>query len=64
VDRSGAGSTGIGTFAGVDQVLRDISELDVEVLRRSTQNVEGLIGADPLTFHQDPLRLSDDFGLS
>ena len=46
--------TGVGTFTRVHQVLGYLSKLDVQVLGCSTQNVEGLVGRDALSFHEDP----------
>lgn len=46
-------------LAGVDERLGDFTEFLVEVLGRSPQDVEGLLGGDPRAFHQDALGLSD-----
>jgi hypothetical protein len=53
------GRSGIRSLAGVDEVLGDFPELDVEVLGGLAQNVEGLVSADPLAFDEDPLGLAD-----
>lgn len=42
----------------------DLTQLDVEVLRGASEDVESLIGGDPLTFHEDALRLSDQLARS
>jgi hypothetical protein len=51
---------GVGTLAVLDQIEGDLPELDVEMLGRLTQDVEGLVGGDPFPFHQDALRLADE----
>jgi hypothetical protein len=51
--------TGVRPFARVDQILRHVPELQIEVLRGATQDVERLVGRQVLPFHQDPLGLSD-----
>jgi hypothetical protein len=45
---------------GVDEVLSDFAEPDVEVLGGASQDVEGLLGAAAFAFHEDALGLSDD----
>jgi len=45
-------------FSGFDERLGYFFELDVEVLGGSAEHVEGLVGGDPLAFHQDPLGLA------
>lgn len=46
-------------FAGVDQALSYLSELDVQMLGSSPQDVKGLFGRDPFALHENPLGLAD-----
>lgn len=45
--------TRIGTFPGVHEILSYVSKLDIEVLGRSTQDIERLVRRDPLSFHEN-----------
>src|SRR5262249_22542485 len=49
-----------GVFAGVDEALGDVAELDVEILRCVAQDLEGLFSGDPFSLHENALRLADD----
>ncbi len=49
----------VGSFTCVNEVLGNLSQLDVEVLRGLTQNMESLVGGDPFAFDEDPLGLAD-----
>ena len=51
----------VGSFARIDQLLGDVAEFDVEVLRSAAEHVEGLVAADAFAFHEDALRLADQF---
>jgi len=50
---------GVGLVAGVNEILGDVAQLAVQVLRRPAQHVESLGGRDSLALHQDALRLAD-----
>lgn len=52
-------SLDIGCLACVDQPLRDVSELDVEMLGGADQDFDSLIRRYPLVLHENPLGFPD-----
>src|SRR4051794_10918213 len=57
--RRGRKSGLLGQFAGRDQAVGHVAELDVVVLRVAPEHREGLIAIDAEPFHQDALGLTD-----
>jgi len=49
-----------GNLASVHHVLGNLTQLDVQVLRRAPQHCEGLVGGDPLALDENALGLADD----
>ena len=54
----GIGDACFWSRSGIHEVLGDVSQFAVQMLGRSTQDVEGLICGDALSFHEYSERLA------